>query len=156
MRSGHLEPRAGESPWIIKFDGVTRESGGQHHLASAGPGPWGRIEYVYSVLARRAGEQAAAALGGGAGFSGAGTLWGSLDNYKKYDMVLMASTGIIGVLTDEMALAEPKRLRQRLLHVAARICRTARRSARMIGRSGSISAARSGLSRRKPRAFSLP
>src|SRR5690606_38952749 len=32
-------------------------------------------------------------LNGGAGFSSAGTLWDSLDNYKKYDMVLMACEG---------------------------------------------------------------
>ncbi|MEX2528844.1 MAG: type II toxin-antitoxin system HipA family toxin [Gemmatimonadota bacterium] len=55
VRSGHVEARPGETPWIIKFDGVTRESGGQANVASPKPGPWGRIEYVYSVLARRAG-----------------------------------------------------------------------------------------------------
>jgi hypothetical protein len=32
-------------------------------------------------------------LNSGANFTGAGTLWGSLDNYKKYDMVLMACEG---------------------------------------------------------------
>lgn len=55
VRSGHVEARPGEMPWIIKFDGVTKESGGQDNVASGTPGPWGRIEYVYSVLARRAG-----------------------------------------------------------------------------------------------------
>lgn len=55
VRSGHADPRPGEEPWIIKFDGVTSESGGQRHVASGDPGPWGRIEYVYSILAKRAG-----------------------------------------------------------------------------------------------------
>lgn len=55
VRSGHAKPRAGEKPWIIKFDGVTRESGGQKNVVSGEPGPWGRIEYVYSVLARNCG-----------------------------------------------------------------------------------------------------
>ena len=55
VRSGHAEPRGDERPWIIKFDGITKESGGQENVVSDEPGPWGRIEYVYSVLARRAG-----------------------------------------------------------------------------------------------------
>ncbi len=55
VRSGHTPPRAGEAHWIIKFDGVTRSSGGLSNIATHESAPWGRLEYVYSRLARRAG-----------------------------------------------------------------------------------------------------
>lgn len=55
VRSGHARPRAGEEPWLIKFDGVTRDAAGQGMHADGHPGPWGRIEYVYSRMARGAG-----------------------------------------------------------------------------------------------------
>jgi serine/threonine-protein kinase HipA len=55
VRSGHASPEEGDEPWIIKFDGVTRSSGGQENTVTYASGPWGRLEYVYSVLARRAG-----------------------------------------------------------------------------------------------------
>lgn len=55
VRSGHATPEAGEEYWIIKFDGVTRDSGGLDNRATSGPGPWGRVEYVYSAMARAAG-----------------------------------------------------------------------------------------------------
>lgn len=57
VRSGFARPRSGEEHWIIKFDGVTVDSGGQGARLSAGPGPWGRIEYVYSRMARKSGIQ---------------------------------------------------------------------------------------------------
>lgn len=55
VRSGHAVPMAGDEHWIIKFDGVTRSSGGQENRVTYESGPWGRVEYVYSVLARRSG-----------------------------------------------------------------------------------------------------
>jgi serine/threonine-protein kinase HipA len=55
VRSGHAHPLEGDEHWIIKFDGVTRSSGGQENEVTHESGPWGRLEYVYSVLARRAG-----------------------------------------------------------------------------------------------------
>lgn len=45
----------GDEDWLIKFDGVTGGGGGHTTAAVAEPGPWGRIEYVYSQLARAAG-----------------------------------------------------------------------------------------------------
>ncbi len=57
VRSGFARPLPGEEHWLIKFDGVTVDSGGQGARLSAGPGPWGRIEYVYSRMARKAGIQ---------------------------------------------------------------------------------------------------
>jgi len=55
VRSGYAKAGRGEEPWIIKFDGVNRESGGQEMHADRRPGPWGRIEYVYARMARDAG-----------------------------------------------------------------------------------------------------
>ncbi len=59
VRSGHASPDPGDEHWIIKFDGVTRSSGGQENLVTDDSGPWGRLEYAYSVLARRAGIEMA-------------------------------------------------------------------------------------------------
>ena len=55
VRSGFASPEPGDEPWLIKFDGVTREAAGQNMVAAGGPGPWGRIEYAYSCMARDAG-----------------------------------------------------------------------------------------------------
>ncbi len=59
VRSGHVTPRAGDEHWIIKFDGVTRSSGGQENRVTHESGPWGRLEYAYSILAGRAGIEMA-------------------------------------------------------------------------------------------------
>ena len=55
IRSGFARPEPGEEPWLIKFDGVTRDSAGQGMRSERQPGPWGRIEYAYSRMARNAG-----------------------------------------------------------------------------------------------------
>ena len=55
IRSGFARPESGEEPWLIKFDGVTRDSAGQGMRGDRRPGPWGRIEYAYSRMARAAG-----------------------------------------------------------------------------------------------------
>jgi serine/threonine-protein kinase HipA len=55
VRSGHAAPRPGEEHWIIKFDGVTGESGGQQLRAARHPTPWCRCEFAYSQMARDAG-----------------------------------------------------------------------------------------------------
>lgn len=55
IRSGHASPRASEEPWMIKFDGVTRDSGGLENHVTADSAPWGRVEYAYSRMARTAG-----------------------------------------------------------------------------------------------------
>ncbi len=54
VRSGHASPKPGDEHWIIKLDGVTKSSGGLENRVTDEPGPWGRGEYVYSRLARRA------------------------------------------------------------------------------------------------------
>lgn len=59
VRSGHAVPEPGDEPWIIKFDGVTQTSGGIQNRVTHESSPWGRLEYVYSVLARRAGIEMA-------------------------------------------------------------------------------------------------
>jgi serine/threonine-protein kinase HipA len=59
VRSGHAPPGPGEEHWIIKFDGVTRSSGGIENRVTHNPGPWGRLEYVYSILAGNAGIEMA-------------------------------------------------------------------------------------------------
>ena len=55
VRSGFARPEPGEEAWLIKFDGVTSESAGQGMRAGGSPGPWGRIEYAYSKMAKSAG-----------------------------------------------------------------------------------------------------
>lgn len=55
VRSGFARPHAGDEHWLIKFDGVSAGAGGHTLRGEFTPGPWGRIEYAYSVMARRAG-----------------------------------------------------------------------------------------------------
>ena len=55
VRSGFARPGPGEEPWLIKFDGVTREPVGRGMRAAGSPGPWVRIEYAYSNMARHSG-----------------------------------------------------------------------------------------------------
>lgn len=55
IRSGHASPEPGEQHWIIKFDGVTRSSGGVDNVVTRRPSPWGRLEYAYSRMAIDAG-----------------------------------------------------------------------------------------------------
>jgi serine/threonine-protein kinase HipA len=55
VRSGHATPESGDEYWIIKFDGVTKSSGGLDNRVTHEPGPWGQVEYAYSKLAEKAG-----------------------------------------------------------------------------------------------------
>jgi serine/threonine-protein kinase HipA len=55
VRSGFAEAGDGDEHWLIKFDGVSAGQGGHALRGEFQPGPWGRIEYAYSVMARRAG-----------------------------------------------------------------------------------------------------
>ena len=55
VRSGFAYPEAGDEPWIIKFDGVQRGSGGPVADVGYESLPYGRTEYVYSMMARAAG-----------------------------------------------------------------------------------------------------
>ena len=55
VRSGFARPEPGEEPWLIKFDGVTTDAAGQGMRRARRPGPWGRIEFAYSRMARDAG-----------------------------------------------------------------------------------------------------
>ncbi len=57
VRSGFAPPEPGEEPWLIKFDGVTADAAGQGMRCTQSPGPWGRIEYAYSRMAREAGVE---------------------------------------------------------------------------------------------------
>jgi serine/threonine-protein kinase HipA len=50
LRSGFATPRAGDEPWIIKFDGVGDLGAPEHK-----PLPHNRIEHAYARLARDAG-----------------------------------------------------------------------------------------------------
>ena len=51
----YTRPEPGEEPWLIKFDGVTTDVVEQGMRRASSPGPWGRIEYAYSRMARDAG-----------------------------------------------------------------------------------------------------
>jgi serine/threonine-protein kinase HipA len=59
VRSAFVPRNDGDQHWIIKFDGVSRGGGGHGLEAEFKPGPWGRIEYAYSVMARAAGIEMA-------------------------------------------------------------------------------------------------
>ena len=59
VRSGHAQPEEGDEHWIIKFDGVTQSSGGLENRVTHESSSWGRLEYVYSVLARKVGIEVA-------------------------------------------------------------------------------------------------
>jgi serine/threonine-protein kinase HipA len=50
VRSAFAEPRPGDEPWIIKFDGV-----GELDHPDPKPQPYNRIEYAYNLMARAAG-----------------------------------------------------------------------------------------------------
>jgi serine/threonine-protein kinase HipA len=50
LRSGFAEPREGDEPWLIKFDGV-----GELSHPDPEPQPYNRIEYAYTQMARAAG-----------------------------------------------------------------------------------------------------
>ncbi len=55
VKSAFAAPRPGDEPWMIKFDGVTEGTGGHEVRENIRPGPYGRIEFAYSQLARAAG-----------------------------------------------------------------------------------------------------
>jgi serine/threonine-protein kinase HipA len=55
VRSAFAKPQPGDEPWMIKFDGVSAGHGGHALRGEFQPGPWGRIEYAYSRMARAAG-----------------------------------------------------------------------------------------------------
>ncbi len=50
VRSGFAEPRAGDEPWMLKFDGV-----GELDAPNPRSQPYTRIEYAYTLMARAAG-----------------------------------------------------------------------------------------------------
>lgn len=59
VKSAFAPRGTGDEHWLIKFDGVSGGDGG-HGLARAFlPGPFGRIEYAFSRLARAAGVEMA-------------------------------------------------------------------------------------------------
>ena len=55
VRSAFATPEPGDQQWLIKFDGVTEGRGGPAVKEDVRPGPFGRIEYAYSRMARAAG-----------------------------------------------------------------------------------------------------
>ena len=55
VRSAFAHESAGDEPWLIKFDGVTEGTGGPAVREDVRPGPYGRIEYAYSLMAGIAG-----------------------------------------------------------------------------------------------------
>ena len=51
FRSGQLPARSGFEPWILKFDGITNN----RDKELADPKGYGKIEYAYSLMAKKAG-----------------------------------------------------------------------------------------------------
>jgi serine/threonine-protein kinase HipA len=59
VRSAFAPLQRGDEHWMIKFDGVTAAAGGHTLVKEFSPGPYGRIEYAYSRMARSAGVEMA-------------------------------------------------------------------------------------------------
>jgi serine/threonine-protein kinase HipA len=59
VRSAFATPTQNDEPWLIKFDGVTEGTGGPQVRVDLQPRPFGRIEYVYSKMAKAAGIEMA-------------------------------------------------------------------------------------------------
>lgn len=55
VRSAFATPATGDEHWLIKFDGVSGGMGGPKATLERQPGPFGRIEYAYSRMAKTAG-----------------------------------------------------------------------------------------------------
>ena len=55
LKSAFAPVKAGDEHWLVKFDGVTGGIGGHAMTKDFVPGPYGRIEYAYSQMARAAG-----------------------------------------------------------------------------------------------------
>lgn len=55
VKSAFATPADDDEHWMIKFDGVTAGMGGHDVVKEFAPGPYGRIEYAYSQMARAAG-----------------------------------------------------------------------------------------------------
>jgi serine/threonine-protein kinase HipA len=54
VKSGFAKPQAGDEHWLIKFDGVSKNSSGIGMDADRNPQPWGRIEWAYARMAKDA------------------------------------------------------------------------------------------------------
>ena len=59
VKSAFAPQHRGDEHWLIKFDGVTAGVGGHVTVKEFAPGPFGRIEYAYSRMARAAGIEMA-------------------------------------------------------------------------------------------------
>jgi serine/threonine-protein kinase HipA len=59
VRSAFATPAQNDEQWLIKFDGVTEGTGGPLVREDLRPGPFGRIEYAYSKMAKAAGIEMA-------------------------------------------------------------------------------------------------
>lgn len=57
VKSAFASQESGDEHWLIKFDGVTGGAGGHVVVKEFVPGPFGRIEYAYSQMARAAGVE---------------------------------------------------------------------------------------------------
>ena len=55
VKSAFAPLQAGDEHWLLKFDGVSGGVGGHALVQQFAPGPFGRIEYAYSQMARTAG-----------------------------------------------------------------------------------------------------
>jgi serine/threonine-protein kinase HipA len=59
VKSAFAPQHPDDEHWLIKFDGVTAAVGGHDPVKQFTPGPFGRIEYVYSRMANAAGIEMA-------------------------------------------------------------------------------------------------